>query len=418
MKKILFCTVGGSHQPIIQAANQLQPDFIVFICSSGPKSSVNMIIGQGKVIKENQKDEKASLPNIPRQLGLVQKQYRHLAVEPDDLDAVTAAVSQEVKQIRNDFSQCAIFADYTGGTKSMTGGLILAALDLDLDLHLVKGQRADLEKVTNGTQWGVPASVERVKFDRVLYNHLQGWQLYAFGQAAAGLRSMDLPRNREIHDRFLLVKTASEAFDAWDRFDHDQARKLLATCRPQLGQPYSEYYKILDVLTNRENPSREPALIYDLWLNSLRCACQCRYDDGVARVYRIIEWIAQWVLRAQCDVDSSDLPAEFIPEEVDLRKNRDGKYQAPLYYTWQLVKYKAQGPIAEFIKQNEKDLQTVLNTRNKSILAHGQEPVNKAMWDTTNGWFEEKLLPPFKQEIKGKGLKRLPPQLPNTFHQL
>ena len=421
MKTYLFSTVGGSHQPILQAVEQLQPDHIVFVCSSGSQSSVYMIQGQGKVIKANKEDKKPSLPNIPTQLQLHEDQFEVLKVDPDDLDAITEAISRRVTKIREEFPQSPIYADYTGGTKSMTGGLILTALDYDLDLHLVKGQRSDLEKVTDGTQWGVPASVERIKFDRALANHLQAWNLFAYGQAAAGLRSITLPAKTDIQDRFLMAKNLSEAFDAWDRFDHDQARKLLMPYRARLNkidQNFIEYFKILDVLTNREHAIREPALIYDLWLNSLRCARQCRFDDGVARIYRMIEWIAQWVLKDQFNVDSSDLPEDFIPKEVDLRKNRDGKYQAPLYYSWQLVKHKAQGPLAEFIKSQEKDLRTVLEGRNSSILAHGQESVTTHTWKKTYQWFEDKLLPAFQQDVKHKGLKKWPPQLPDTFPEL
>ena len=418
VERVLVCTVGGSHQPIIQAIEQLAPCLTVFVCSTGKSSSVYIINGEGKVIKENQNDEKPSLPNIPTIVNINKEDYNIVSVPPDDLDEVFKILHSEIYDIQNSYPKAMLYADYTGGTKTMTAGLILAALEHDIHLHLVKGARTNLEKVSEGTQWAVPASVDWIKFYRTVQNHLSSWNQYAYGQAVRGMESMNIPTDSKLQEKFFKVKTLSQAFDAWDRFDHEKAKQLLSVYRSEVNPQYVPYFLILDVLCADNNKATEPACIYDLWLNALRRASQGRYDDAVARIYRIIEWTAQWILWAQCGVSTSDIPEDFIPPELDIRKNRQGKYQAPLYHSWQLVKYKTTGSMAEYIEEKGDDLLTFLELRNQSILAHGKEPITEQKWKKAKRWFDTHILPPFQKALQEAGLKKVPPQLPSTYEWL
>ncbi len=418
VERVLLCTVGGSHQPIIQAVQQLAPDMTVFVCSEGKSSSASMISGAGKVIKEHPGDEKFSLPNIPTQLDLSEEDYKIVTVPPDDLDEVFKVLHAKLHEIKNNYHEAVLYADYTGGTKTMTAGLILASLEHQIHLHLVKGARTNLEKVSEGTQWAVPASVDWIRFYRTAQNHLSSWNQYAYGQAVKGLSTMNVPKDSQLQEKFFKAKVLSQAFDAWDRFDHKKAKNLLSTYRSEVTPQYVPYFLIIDVLCAQENKATEPARIYDLWLNALRRSAQGRFDDAIARIYRIIEWTAQWVLWAQCEVSTSDLPEDFIPREVDIRKNRYGKYQAPLYHSWQLVRYKTAGPLAEFIETKGDSLLTFLELRNQSILAHGREPITESKWKEAKSWFEANILPPFQEEMKRAGLKKMPPQLPDTYDWL
>ncbi|MFW5993362.1 MAG: TIGR02710 family CRISPR-associated CARF protein [Desulfohalobiaceae bacterium] len=417
MRRILFCTVGGSYQPILTAVRQLSPDYVYFVCSrdqEGSISSEGMIIGKGKVIKAHPKDEKPTLLNIPTQLDMAQDAFEVVYVDPDNIDNVTITVDQRIKQEKAAADETFIYADYTGGTKSMSVGLVLAALENNANLHLIKGQRCDLQQVSNGTEWGFPASVEEVQFGRELKNKLSAWGEFAYAQAAKGLMSMQQPRNSELHQQLLRAQNLSRAFDAWDRFDHELAYKLLSAYRKEIGRVYPEYLLALDLLRS-DKPASEPAKIYDLWLNAQRRAHQGRYDDAVARVYRIMEWTAQWVLRKDFDVQTSDLPEDFIPQDVKIYRNRQGKLQAPLFQTWQLVEHKCQGPLGEFIRQNRDDLLSPLDVRNSSILAHGFQPIDSQGWKKVHDWFESNMLQPFLQEAKGTGLKKPLQQLPREY---
>lgn len=411
--RILFTTVGSSHTPVLQGVSQLQPDYTIFICSDGDSSSEYMISGQGKMIKANRNDPKPTLPNIPTQLGLIEDTYHVVLIPTDDLDAAVQRIDREMSiyQDKGD-----LFADYTGGTKTMTAALVLASLDHNVQLYLVKGARNDLEGVVDGTQCCSRAIVDKIRFNREFKNNLNAWKQFAYGSAAQGLTAINAPANSEVQDRFLMGKNLSVAFDAWDRFDHQKARKILFAYRSKVAKFYSPYIQILDLLCSNNDPAKlEGARIYDLWLNAGRCAAQARYDDAVARAYRIIEWVAQWILRIQCNVDTSDIPEAFIPEDIKIFKNHSDKFQAPLRKAWELVERKTTGPVNDFIKAHGDDLLTILGIRNRSILAHGLEPVTRASWKKVDTWMEEKLLPAFTAELTRAGLRKLPPQLPCEY---
>ncbi|WP_334311911.1 hypothetical protein [Aphanizomenon sp. CS-733/32] len=74
MPKILLITVGGSHQPIVTAIRDLQPDRVVFICSDSNKGTKSQIIGEGYPC-EIRRTETLKIPSrqeasILEQLGL------------------------------------------------------------------------------------------------------------------------------------------------------------------------------------------------------------------------------------------------------------------------------------------------------------------------------------------------------------
>jgi CRISPR-associated protein (TIGR02710 family) len=417
VRNILCCTVGGSHQPIITSIKQLRPDYICFFCTAGKAGSDKQIIGEGKIIKARHSDEKATLPNIPVQLGLPAETYEVVEVPHDELDAAYLVMTHTLQKLSGRHADENLYADYTGGTKTMTAALVLAALEHNVELHAVIGHRTDLEKVADGTEWGFPASVEQIRFEREMRQQMVAWRAFAYAQASQGLANLRSPVKIELRDRFLLAKTLSDAFDAWDRFDHEKARELLSACRNSAGARYADYFKTLTALTGNKE-KQVPALLQDLLLNAERRAAQGRYDDAVARIYRLIEWTAQWVLRRECGVDTADLPETFIPSGMDIHKNFTGKIQAPLYKSWQLVGKKVKSPAAEYMKNHGEDLRGILAYRNNSILAHGTVPIDEAAWGKMSANLEQKFLPYFQEELRKAGLKKSAPQLPTDYDWL
>lgn len=414
-KRIFFATVGGSHQPLIEAIRFLHPDHTVFICTGGKSGSEAMITGEGKVIKSSREDKKPSLPNIPTQMDMQPEDFSVLLVPGDNLDEAVIKISTEMEKWRDEGE---LIADYTGGTKTMTAALVLASLELDVQLYLVKGARNDLDKVVDGTQCCSRAAVGRVRFSRELANYLTAWKQYGYSQALQGLNRMSPPAEETIQKEYLLARNLSKAFDAWDCFDHSQAYKLLSAHSREVGSLYGAYLQTAAMLANEDTPKAEGGRIYDLWLNAKRRVFQGRYDEAVARAYRIIEWIAQWVLYKDCEINTSDLSEDQIPEEVELFKNHKGKYQASLHKAWELVDAKTNGEAANFIRANKKDLLTYLDIRSTSILAHGFRPVGRDDWKKMESWMEEKLIPVLEKELELVGMKSLPRQLPCEYKRI
>lgn len=418
---ILICTVGGSHQPIVSAITENQPDYVVFICTdkdpaTGRAGSNSQITGKGNCIKAHFADDKPSLPAIPIQAGLTTEQYQIICTPSDDLDQIYLACSQAISTLNQTHPDAQLIADYTGGTKSMSAGLVLAATETpELDLQLVTGNRSDLIKIHDGSHYTAQANIEHIRYQRSIEPFQQSWQRYAYSEAEAGLKNLIPPRNNQQRAALNRFRDLSNAFAEWDNFNHKEALQILQRYAPGLSAEMKPYLAIGMRLNDQNAQKQDAARLYDLYHNALRRAEQGRYDDAIARIYRLIEWTAQWLLQQHCQIETANVPAEQIPTEVELSPNREGQYQAGLYAAWQLVKYKTNGAAAEFITQQEKNLLNHIKIRNQSILAHGFSPVAKADWQQLAEFIETHLIPMLLKETASVGIKKLPLQLPHQY---
>jgi CRISPR-associated protein (TIGR02710 family) len=420
MTNILICTVGGSHQPIVTAINELQPDQVIFICTdkdpaTGQPGSEKQITGKGNCIKAKFSDENDNLPNIPSQTGLEVGQYQVYLTPSDDLDGIYQTCLEAIQQAYSQTPKAIISADYTGGTKSMSAGLAMAAMEFpNVQLQLVTGASKDLQKVHDG-QYAATANSQQIRYQRQIAPYQQAWQRYAYAEAQAGISQIKPPTSIDIRGQYNQFKDLSKAFAEWDNFNHLQATEILSIYAPKLPENYKQYLGIVQRLNNKDPQKREAARLWDLYLNAQRRAAQGRYDDAVARVYRLIEWTAQWILESQCNIKTADVAVEQIPEGVHLSQNKKGQWQAGLFNAWQLVSLKTQGAAAEFFKTQQDNLSNHLQIRNFSILAHGFEPVSAENWQAFQGWLEQQFVPMLLAETTKVGIKTIPMQLPSQY---
>ena len=416
-KTILLCTVGGSHEPILTSIRQNKPDYVCFICSgkdadTGAPGSVMLLTGPGSVIKEHNTDARPTLPNIPTQAGLTQGQYEVVLVPTDDINETFRVVRQRLRGFVREQPEARLMADFTGGAKSMSGALVLAAVENEaVDLCLVTGSRSNLSSVASGMEGLELVNVETIRVQRDVAQYLGGWQHFAYGEATRGLAGIH-PRNPELTRKVRVLRDLSRAFDAWDRFDHQSAFDIIDKYRRKIIPARKDMLDAITRLT-RESRYQEPARLLDLWLNALRRAEQGRFDDAVARLYRLFEWTAQWILWTRREIKTADIPPDKIPEDVSIQPNRKGQYQAGLTVAWQLVgHWLPDSDAGRFSRLKLAELQSHIELRNYSILAHGHKPVDERDWQKLKGWMESHFLGLLQQEAEQAGLRSIPCQLP------
>jgi len=213
-----------------------------------------------------------------------------------------------------------------------------------------------------------------------------------------------------------LPNIPTQAGLAQDRFDHDTAYSQLEVYRARLGRDAGplagQLFSALKWLTAPEaDPRRTPARLWDLWLNAQRRADQGRFDDAVARGYRLLEWTAQWLL-GTVGIDTGDLRQDQIPADLAIAPGGDGKRQAGLRNAWTLAAHHLCGEVAQFVASEHNRMLDHLRKRNYSILAHGDRPIGRADWEAFCAWIESGLIPLLRGQAAGVGLKTLAPQLP------
>lgn len=154
MSKILFVTVGGSFQPIITAICSLQPDRVIFIASDGEKGSKSQVIDAGTPCEVRRGAEVIKrLPNIPTQVNLGENFQPErdliLVQNPDNLAECYPKICNYIRNLQQE-SGHEIMADYTGGTKTLSAALAMAAVDCGISLYITIAARDNLVKVERG----------------------------------------------------------------------------------------------------------------------------------------------------------------------------------------------------------------------------------------------------------------------------
>ncbi|NKC16087.1 MAG: TIGR02710 family CRISPR-associated protein [Gammaproteobacteria bacterium] len=420
---ILLCTVGGSHEPVCRAIESVSPGYICFFCTaedprSGKPGSDVHVIGKGNVIKAKFGDSAPTLPNIPAQMGYDESRYEPCRVPADDLDGAFLAMRAAVAALAERFPGARFVADYTGGTKTMTAAMVCLALEQDdIDLQLVTGARADLKQVVDGTERAMTASVVRLRLDRAMALYLGGWRRFAYREAAQGLKNIPITVNSPDRAKLELAQALSGALALWDDFDHAGALDSIRPYAGQVAPRYPAMLPMLELLAQQDSSRREPACLLDLWWNAERRAARGRYDDAAARVYRLLEWTAQWQIRRRLEVETANFPAERLPGTVAVRVDADGKIRLGLWHAWQVVKADPgmAGLAQTFIGQQESKLKDLLAIRNESILAHGFQPIAATDWRRMQHWAEKHFLPLLRKLALEADLKELPEQLPTQF---
>ena len=433
--KTLICSVGGSPQPIVTSIKESNPDFVLFVCSeddpvSGKEGTYTLITNE-KI--KNPQDEKILLPNIPSQAGLKKDQYDLIKVDPDNLESVYLKTLNALKSLREKNGEEQVFmVDYTGGTKSMSTALVLLALDENLQLNLVTGVRTNHVRIERGEKVEEP-DISLIRFYRQFQHALIPWQHHAYEEAFDRLKNLHTPRDKEAKTRYFLALHISEAMHAWDRFDHAKALEILKDYRARLGREWGKtYFSLLDKLAEKEfkekdskkteiNPiKREPYRILDLWRNAERRAKQGRYDDAVARLYRLLEWTAQWLLKDAADIETGNIPRENIPEHIEIQPNDKGQYRASLIKAWELAAHYLPDTVGSFWKTHRGEMINLLEIRNSSILAHGFKPIREQEWHKMSKWVETHILPLILEYGKKHPYKLagLPEQLPTEMPEV
>lgn len=415
---VLYLTTGGSHQPLGTAIQALQPTHVVFFCTdrdpaTGRPGSRTQVEAQGLCIKAHPADERPALPNIPAQCGLTPAQYEVRIVPADDLDAAYRVMREALGDPQHGGQ--ARVADYTGGTKTMTAALVVAALDTPgVELRLVAGTRADLVKTRDGTQESIPAAVEQTRFQRELTLHLSHWASHDYAAAAHGIARMGASANAALRARRQQTLHLSQVFEHWDRFDHHGAYALLEPYRARIGEKLSMHITALRELAEGSGAKAEALRLWDLLLNAERRALARRYDDATARLYRLLEWTAQWVLETTHGWRTADLPKN-IAEAQGIPAGPKGKYQTGLRGAWQLVATHCPGAAADFFAAEGERMLDHLLKRNRSILAHGREPLSQPEWDAFWSWTQDRFRPLLEALLTEAGVRQPFAQLPDGY---
>ncbi len=274
-----------------------------------------------------------------------------------------------------------ITVDYTSGTKSMSAGLALAAVALGCgDLRYISGRRVN-GVVATGTERFLstqPSAILAFYDLRRAEERLRRLQFSAARELCEMLSDALLTEADRAYRQAL--KLAAEAYDAWDKFQHHQAKKLFGQLQDGSGLPADlrvdpQLAHRLGQIGNavyRQHFTED--LLADLVANAARRLFEGRWDDAVARLYRATEMLAQFVLRRDYCIETKRVEPQLLPERL---RERYGGRELGLTEAYALLGELGHRLGEAYEKAGDDSPKHLLAARNQSILAHGTKPVSK-----------------------------------------
>ena len=116
-----------------------------------------------------------------------------------------------------------------------------------------------------------------------------------------------------------------------------------------------------------------------------RADIENKYDDAVARLYRAVEAYAQIKLSGG-GINTSDLKIDSLPQEIrtefsnKYKDEIDNRIKLPLYGSYKVLEL-LKDPAGQLFFEQWPQMKLLLDLRNKSILAHGFEPVKRERYE-------------------------------------
>ena len=265
----LLITVGGSPEPIIFSIQEGKYDRVVFICT--PESAQMVTGAPGPQLGAPVEAERPL--TIPLRAGLHKSRWRLAGlVGVDDGSSVFASVSSAINTIRWEDPHPEIEVDFTAGSKSISTGLVLAAIEEGVHSgRLISAMRPDLRSVADGTQVAVPVRLPAVGINQACSEAELLLSKFDYSGAEAILEQTVLAapdeRKAEIKTNIVMCR----ALDAWNRFDYSRAATMLGAMGPEL-LPHAAY--VSQLAAARESDAPEPTMLLaaDLLQNARRRA--------------------------------------------------------------------------------------------------------------------------------------------------
>lgn len=368
---VLILGVGQTLEPLEFALAEHTPQGVVFVASQGSQAAAGELI---------------------RRYGGSLRYHTLLLDDPEDLGEVfrkgRLALQKALEwEARN------IVADITGGTKTMSAGLVLALTGLGVTFSYVGGQARD-------DQGRVKSGSERLRLleDPTYRYGLREWEGFrrAWNQCdyRAAQEFLDellarplTPSEKRFYEH---LKGITEGMLEWDLFYHKTAwQKLEAHLEPALSiaeawghgakvrvlQELQQAKARLRAILDREGKPTL-ALLADLLANAKRRASRGRYDDALARLYRAVELAAEADLFERTSIELR-LASTYPDKLQDLAGRKTPGLKEALGLAFEIdTRLGNTGTLAQQLYGDySSKLQGLLQQRHSSILAHGVKPV-------------------------------------------
>ena len=382
----VLISVGGSPAPILKSLRSERAAHVWYFCSAGTRGVAEEIHAQ--------------LDWHPKPRFIEVERYEELGPCYSELRSWIPQILRETRVAAAD-----VRVDYTGGTKTMSAALVLAATELFSRFSYV----GSLQREGDGLGVTVDGK-ERMLYQanpwselavRELERARDFWDALNFRAAEDMLRKIALLSGRKLPTALADV---AQGLAARHRLDFKDASRCLSSVRRKLDllldsaprHPLPEVVSAMVSLCDKCAPEKEagPELLRELLDNALRTAGQHRYDDAAARLYRAMEMQGQLWLTEGTDglfVNGRCVAARAIEIPPALaaleccRPDAEGEVKLSLEQCFRAVHALGDGRVTAVMAdlavagqgRGASRWRNATRERNEGILAHGVKPVDE-----------------------------------------
>lgn len=366
MKKSLVITVGTGTGKNEDATKSIAHGIAASIKNSHPNFIVFVV---------TQESEEKTIPEIKKQLPDLQP-YELISIKNmNNVNEVFEKVSNKVRDLRKEGHEVVI--DFTSGTKAMSAGAVLAATSEAVMISNVAGERVEGKVPIGGEQVLVYSPVKGMisMQEKIIKELFNSYQFDAALRILDGL--FEITAEASTVERLKKSRSIVEGYSLWDRFNHSKSQELLSG----IDEAPPRNKEFLGKLSS--SGEGEPFYIADLLNNAERRFKEGKYDDAVARLYRTVELIAQYRLKKEFGIDSSNVELDkihvYLENKYEKMRDEKGKIKLGLNRDYELLN-DMDDELGKKFSENKK-LQNLLKKRNESILAHGLTSVSKETYE-------------------------------------
>ncbi len=378
-------SVGGSPSPVLFTLQQHRPRHVWYFCSAGSRSVADEI--------------HARLDWHPDRDVIEVERFEELGPCYQALRGALPGLLRKWKVAAGD-----VLVDYTGGTKTMSAALVLAATEVFDQFSYVGGAQREKgglgvtvdgkERVLYQANPWFALAVREVERARDLW---AGCQF----EAAAKVFRETAPRVPQPL-LFKAVADVAEALAARHRLDFKEAVRLLGAASkalPALFDGRDDAGLIaftsgsLEICTACSAGAASAAFLRELLDNTLRTARQGRYEDAAARLYRAMEMQGQlWLAEISQGAFINGRKKAGVPLPPSLegcdfcQPDAAGEVKLSLEQACRaldrLGAARAAGVVADLALDKKSRWRQATEKRNTSILAHGVTAIGADGFET------------------------------------
>jgi CRISPR-associated protein (TIGR02710 family) len=373
MNRALLITVGtGIGAEKEEAIKSLAHGIVASIRNSNPDYIVFIVTEESKT---------GTIPEIKNLYPELPDNEPVLIKDMNDVNSIYQEITEKIKELKS--RKYDVVIDFTSGTKAMSASAVLAATSEAVMLSYVSGKRIG-GKVVKGEEQVLSYSPVKgiVDFQEKILKEL--FNTYQYESCLEIIRRIgEMTSDPDVVEKLSRYRQLAEGYSLWDKFEHKKALEMLRTFDNSLVNIEENKRTMFSMEEGGYKDYR--LLICDLMNNAKRRGEEGKYDDAVARLYRITELIAQSVLRTKYEITSSDVDVWQLKSLDIMEKNTVEKYEKlrdekgtiklPLKKDFELLNDLGDEIGKKFLADNR--MKDMLAKRNNSILAHDLVPVAK-----------------------------------------